>query len=114
LGKLVSANCAACRPNATRRPPRCTPPPWSAGYWFRDVSVPEPDAAAPPPSNQLTEAEQYAILYPDRAARIRANRGLPTRLDFGPPEPHIIEAIVRGTSPILRALDKPREEVVSA
>jgi hypothetical protein len=89
-----------------------------AGYWFRDVSVPapepaaSPDSAKPPPFSRLTEAEQYATIYPDRAVRIRANRGLPARLDFGPPEPPIVEAIVTGTSPILRALDKQRGEVV--
>jgi hypothetical protein len=62
----------------------------------------------------MTEAERYAVLYPDRAARIRANRGLPARLDFGPPEPHIVEAIATGTSPILRALDNQQEELVPA
>jgi hypothetical protein len=62
----------------------------------------------------MTEAERYAVLYPDRAARIRANRGLPARLDFSPPELHIVEAIVTGISPILRALDNQREELVPA
>ena len=85
-----------------------------AGYWFRDVSVPAPAPAlgegrgptpaqaAPEPN--LTDAEQYAVIYPDRAAAIRAHRGLPPRLDFGPPAPEIVEALVNGTSPILRAL----------
>jgi hypothetical protein len=27
------------------------------------------------------------------------------RLDFGPPEPEIVDALVNGTSPMLRALD---------
>jgi len=73
--------------------------------------VRQPSVAPPGPGHaepgftDLTEAEQYATLYPDRAARIRAHRGLPPRLDFGPPEPELVEAIVNGTSPILRALD---------
>jgi hypothetical protein len=79
-----------------------------AGYWFRDISAPGPASPEPadaPQSATLTEAEMYATLYPDRAARIRANRGLPANIDFGPPEPEIVAALVDGTSPILRALD---------
>jgi hypothetical protein len=43
-----------------------------AGYWFRDVSVPAPEPEpAPPaaatPTSQLTEAELYAVMYPERA-----------------------------------------------
>jgi hypothetical protein len=93
-----------------------------AGYWFRDASVPvpppEPEPAEPPRSAEpatsasaavdfsaLTEAEQYALIYPDRAARIRAEGGLPAQLDYGPPEPDIVEALVHGTSPVLRALE---------
>ena len=54
----------------------------------------------------LSEAEQYAAIYPERAARIRAHGGLPPRLDFGAPEPDIVNALVTGTSPILQALDR--------
>jgi hypothetical protein len=91
-----------------------------AGWWFRDASVPlaEPPAPAPaeppepaaqPPAVDfaaLTEAEQYALVYPDRARRIRAEGGLPARLDYGPPEPDIVQDLVNGTSPILRALEE--------
>jgi hypothetical protein len=92
-----------------------------AGYWFREASVPAPaeppapapaepsEAAAEPPAVDfaaLTEAEQYALLYPDRARRIRAEGGLPARLDYGPPEPGIVDDLVNGTCPILRALDQ--------
>jgi hypothetical protein len=88
-----------------------------AGYWFRDASAPEPapsrepTAAAPPAPPSATqsadaepeptqanidaEAERYAVIYPDRAARIRAAGGLPARLDFGPPEPQIVAALLR-------------------
>ena len=48
-----------------------------AGYWFRDASVPEP---VPTQAGIDAEAERYAVIYPDRAARIRAAVGLPTRL----------------------------------
>ena len=90
-----------------------------AGYWFREVSVPEPPASqapadAPQPADAPSakarsaepwpeptqaeidaEAERYAVIYPDRAARIRAAGGLPVRLDFGPPEPAIVAALLR-------------------
>jgi hypothetical protein len=100
-----------------------------AGYWFREVSVPEPAASrapadAPQPAETQSakarpavaqsakhpsgeprpeptqaeidaEAERYAVIYPDRAARIRAAGGLPVRLDFGPPEPAIVAALLR-------------------
>ncbi len=96
-----------------------------AGYWFRDASVPAPEpdqapgnatapevavpepVAAAPAFETLTEAEQYAVIYPGRAALIRGNGGLPARLDFGPPEAEIVEALVHGTSPILRAIGPP-------
>lgn len=86
-----------------------------AGWWFREATVPagptpppEPEPAAPPQEfGALTEAEQYAVVYPERAARIRAAGGLPAPLDFGPPEPTLIEALVSGNSPILQALDNP-------
>jgi hypothetical protein len=89
-----------------------------AGYWFKEVSVPGPDRdpgpapTVPPPPAETepepvrdleAEADMYAIMYPDRAARIRAAGGLPASIDFGPPEPELVEAIIRGASPILQA-----------
>ena len=41
----------------------------------------------------MSEAEQYAALYPERAARIRAEGGLPALLDFGPPKTEIVDDI---------------------
>jgi hypothetical protein len=83
-----------------------------AGYWFRDVSVPGPEPALAPPEprrsfEQMDEAEQYAVLYPQRAAAIRAHRGLPPNCTFGPPEPVLIERIVNSDSTVLRELDQP-------
>jgi hypothetical protein len=95
-----------------------------AGWWFRDASVPEPepppdpartpepeprraaplatDANGEPIFDAIAEAEHYVLIYPDRAALIRAHGGLPRPLTFGPPEPAIVDAIVRGASPALR------------
>jgi hypothetical protein len=84
-----------------------------AGYWFREITVPEPALDPVPPAeadpfSQLTEAEQYAVTYPDRAARIRAAGGLPADLDFGPPEPELVHEVVHSTSPILQAHARQR------
>ena len=85
-----------------------------AGYWFKEVSAPGPDhdpgpartrSGAHPRSRNRTrpdidaEARLYAALYPDRVARIREAGGLPPRLDFGPPEPAIVAALLRGVVP---------------
>jgi hypothetical protein len=64
-----------------------------------------------PPRNRprnpwVAEADRYAVIYPQRAARIRALGGLPQPCDFGPPPPELVDAIVTGTSPTLRALEK--------
>ena len=71
-----------------------------AGYWFHEVSVPAPapqpaEAAPAAAPAELDEVELYAVMYPDRAARIRAAGGLPPDLDFGPPEPHIVAGLLR-------------------
>ena len=64
------------------------------------------------PADAVTsEADLYAIMYPRRAASIRALGGLPQPCDFGPPSPELVHAIVTGTSPTLLALD--REEVMA-
>jgi hypothetical protein len=80
-------------------------PSYRAGYWFHEITMPpapavsEPAAAEAPPDptpppapaetakrrfEGMSEAEQYAIIYPDRAALIRAAGGLPPRCEFGP------------------------------
>ena len=84
-----------------------------AGYWFKEISVPAPAPDPVPPDDadpfsRLTEAEQYAVMYPDRAARIRAAGGLPAKLDFDPPEPELLRDIVLGSGPIFQALDRER------
>jgi hypothetical protein len=71
---------------------------------------PEPPAASEPLAEEpqadlAAEAEQYAIIYPRRAARIRSLGRLPEPCDFGPPSQELVQAIVTGTSPALRDLD---------
>ncbi len=97
-----------------------------AGHWWKEVSAPAPDRPreggdpgpapgpeAPPQSSARPAAEPdkrptsadieadvklYAAMYPDRVRRIRAAGGLPADLDFGPPEPEIVNALLRGSN----------------
>jgi hypothetical protein len=66
--------------------------------------VREAEPAPEPQADIAAEADYYAVVYPQRAARIRALGGLPAKLDFGPPSPELVHAIVTGTSPVLQAL----------
>jgi hypothetical protein len=88
-------------PIAEPPPPAMSPPAAAMPAMSTPIAepAPQPDPAA--------EAEQYAIIYPRRAALIRSLGGLPDRPDFGPPAPALVHAIVTGTSPTLRALDRP-------
>ena len=82
-----------------------------AGYWFREITVPAPAPAPSPDQARASppwpaepepteagidaEADRYAVIYPDRAARIRAAGGLPPDLDFGPPAPPVVVGLLR-------------------
>jgi len=95
-----------------------------AGYWFKEAAAPAPARApVPAPSPEPdprprsapagaaepvrtpavidADAKLYEALYPQRVTRICAAGGLPPDLDFGPPEPEIVEALLRraGVSP---------------
>ncbi|MEJ0017732.1 MAG: hypothetical protein WDN25_14440 [Acetobacteraceae bacterium] len=87
-----------------------------AGYPLQPAGVTEPAAVPsslpeaglePPPEGIAAEADFYAVLYPERVRRIRAAGGLPASLDFGPPEPALVHALVHGTGARLRACDPP-------
>lgn len=79
------------------------------------VAEPPPPAAQPqaeePVADPIAAAEQYAIIHPQFAAHIRALGGLPETIVPGldptvdPPSPELVQAIVAGNSPALRALD---------
>ena len=93
-----------------------------AGYWYKDslemagrplptlTTQPADDAPTPdePPTSfsRWTPAEQFAAIYPQRAALIRAFGGLPPNIDFGAPEPDLVAAIVTSTSPMMLELDR--------
>ena len=63
-----------------------------------------PAAAEPPARDIAAEAEQYARRNPQDAARIRRLGRLPD--GHAPMPPALVQAIVTGTGPALRALDR--------
>jgi len=80
------------------------------------MELPEPPAPPPPPTqapepvepaqpDPIAAAEQYAAIYPRRAALIRQLGRVPDNVSFGPPDDDLVRALVTGTTPVLRALD---------
>jgi hypothetical protein len=67
--------------------------------------MPTPAKADDPPRDLLSEADYYAIVYPDRARDIRRHGGLPPNCSFGPPDHDMVRTLLSSNSPILRALD---------
>ncbi|HME27608.1 MAG TPA: hypothetical protein VKI44_40845 [Acetobacteraceae bacterium] len=77
-------------------------------------AAPEPQPHAMPRYEDMTTAEQFAVIYPDRAAAIRRHGGMPPGAKFPPPDRPIIEEIVTGSSPVFLALDaEPAADDVS-
>jgi hypothetical protein len=91
------------------------------GYLLRAngerVSAPPPPPAPKPPSPSPnaaddtsapghTEAELYAIMYPRRAAQIRAHGGMPPDASFDRPAPDLLRDLLASTSPILQQIDQ--------
>lgn len=78
---------------------------------FAPMEPPPPPAPPEPgePDDQkrdpISEAELYAVMYPDRAALIRRHGQVPDNARFGPPEPYLVRALVNGRTPALLALD---------
>jgi hypothetical protein len=77
------------------------------------AEIPSPQSAPPParvydPMAHLSEPERSCMAHPGPDARIRAERGLPKRLDFPARKRDIVQAIVHGTGPIFTAPDDAR------
>jgi hypothetical protein len=69
-------------------------------------SAPAPKEEAMPKADPIAEAEQYALIYPQRAALIRRLGRVPDDVTFGPPEDYLVRELVNGRSPVLLALDQ--------
>jgi hypothetical protein len=72
------------------------------------AAAPEPQPPAMPRYEDMTTAEQYAVIYPDRASAIRRHGGMPPAATFPPPDRDIIEEIATGDSLVFLALDADR------
>ena len=59
----------------------------------------------------VAAAEEYALIYPRRAALIRSLGRVPDNPSFGPPEEFLVRALVNGRTPVLMALDRQGTEV---
>ncbi len=64
-------------------------------------------AGREPETDPVAEAEEYAHIYPQRAALIRRHGRVPDNASFGPPEAWLVRALVTGRTPTLLALDPP-------
>ena len=69
------------------------------------AAAPEPQPAAMPRYEDMTEAEQYAVIYPDRAAAIRRHGGMPPGAGYPPPDDAVFREFVTGSSAVFLALD---------
>jgi len=65
----------------------------------------DPEPAEEPEPDPIAAAEEYAVLYPERAALIRRLGRVPENASFAPPEDYLVRALVTGRTPALLALD---------
>ena len=86
----------------------------AAGGPVPEPPPPPPPAEPPPPAASdadakfasYDEAEQYALIYPNRAAEIRAHGGVPPTARYGPPDAQLVAQLIASASPILQQIDK--------
>ena len=69
-------------------------------------AAPDPPPAAMPKFEDMSEAEQYAVIYPDRTIAIRRHGDWPPNATFPPPDRPIIKEIVTSQSLVFRTLDR--------
>jgi hypothetical protein len=72
--------------------------------------APEPAQEEEPQADPAAAAEEYALLYPQRAALIRRLGRVPDNVPFGPPEEYLVRALVTSRTPALLALDREAAE----
>lgn len=72
--------------------------------------TPEPAQDEEPVFEPTAAAEEYAMIYPRRAALIRQHGGLPDGITFGPPERRLVRAILNTHTPAMLELDREYAE----
>ena len=88
---LMAQALPGAAPRATVAEPQTPPPPMPPD--------PEPARAEEPEADPIAEAEEYAILYPQRAALIRRLGRVPENVSFGPPAENLVRALVTSRTP---------------
>jgi hypothetical protein len=68
--------------------------------------TPEATPAVEVEVDPVLAAEEYAVIYPQRAALIRRVGRVPDNVSFGAPEEYLVRALVSGRTPALLALDR--------
>jgi hypothetical protein len=100
--------------------PTSSAPPAKAGSHGAAAPAPERSpaptsaAAEEPEPDPLTEAEQYAAIYPDRAALIPRFGRVPDNVTFGPPDDDLVQTLITARTPALLALDQAFAEARAA
>lgn len=76
---------------------------------------PEPaEPSATEPLDAASKAEEYAALYPERAALVRRTGRVPADASFGPPDDDVLQALLTARTPALAALDQAFREARAA
>ena len=85
----------------------------------RPVTEPASPSSAPaaPDDDKFARydvAEQYAALYPRRAAEIRAHGGIPPTATWGRPDQETVTALLTSNSPLIQQIDQEHARKVRA
>jgi hypothetical protein len=115
LAAALEAHAEPAQPAAPAPAPSLSPA--EAGAHGPAAPAPEPSpipVTAPPPQREpedpepdtLSDAEQYAAIYPERAALIRRLGRVPDNVTFGPPDDDLVKTLVTARTPALLALDR--------
>ncbi len=94
----LMADALAGEPSAAIAEPPPPPPP--------APPAPEPAQDEEPVIDPIAAAEEYALIYPQRASLIRSIGRVPDNVSFGPPDEFLVRALVNGRTPALLALDQ--------
>lgn len=103
VGLMVNATKGASGSAAEPPPP---PPAVTSGPCPQARSGDDPATNDDDKFARYDIAEQYAAIYPRRAAEIRAHRGIPSAATWGRPDPDTVAALLASTSPLVLQADQ--------
>jgi len=106
IGRMTDALAGQPTPEPISEPPPPPPAPEPTTRPLAPAPIAEPPALEPEPP-PLTEAQSYAVLYPERAALIRRLGRVPDDVTFDPPHDDLVQALLTAQDPILTRLDDP-------